>query len=192
MWQHVKLSLHIRPWDTLASCWDVKQPTINTQSLPSPTHTGPQCIINMVSKTESKHVPFCLFSFHLLLTYFPNHSAYRMSFANFIFYPILLCSLSGQCNMSCLIQAQGYTVLSPTKFLIAYIKFWKQQTTQYNWIKHCLCKPEWKHVETERGWFSITWEETNTTNQAHCYTSSLLCHAHSLQVSTAKSQCRNY
>ena len=49
-----------------------------------------------------------------------------------------------------------------------------------------------KHVETERGGFSITWEETNTTNQAHCYTSSLLCHAHSLQVTTAKSQCTNY
>ena len=146
----------------------------------------------MVSKTEFKHFQFCLFSFHLLLTYFPNHSAYRMSFANFIFYPILLCSLSGQCNMSCLIQAQGYTVLSPTKFLHAYIKLWKQQIIQYNWIKHCLCKPEWKHVETERGGFSITWEETNTTNEAHCYTSSLLCHAHSLQVTTVKSQGRNY
>ena len=27
MWQHVKLSEQIRPWDTLACCWDVKQPT---------------------------------------------------------------------------------------------------------------------------------------------------------------------
>ena len=27
MWQHVKLSVQIRPWDTLACCWDVKQPT---------------------------------------------------------------------------------------------------------------------------------------------------------------------
>ena len=26
MWQHVKLSEQIRPWDTLACCWDVKQP----------------------------------------------------------------------------------------------------------------------------------------------------------------------
>ena len=32
MWQHVKLSEQIRPWDTLACCWDVKQPT-NKQSL---------------------------------------------------------------------------------------------------------------------------------------------------------------
>ena len=27
MWQHVKLSEQIRPWDTLACCWDVRQPT---------------------------------------------------------------------------------------------------------------------------------------------------------------------
>ena len=27
VWQHVKLSEQIRPWDTLACCWDVKQPT---------------------------------------------------------------------------------------------------------------------------------------------------------------------
>ena len=27
VWQHVKLSEQIRPWDTLACCWDVKQPS---------------------------------------------------------------------------------------------------------------------------------------------------------------------
>ena len=27
MWQHVKLSVQIRPWDALACCWDVKQQT---------------------------------------------------------------------------------------------------------------------------------------------------------------------
>ena len=27
VWQHVKFSEQIRPWDTLACCWDVKQPT---------------------------------------------------------------------------------------------------------------------------------------------------------------------
>ena len=27
VWQHVNLSEQIRPWDTLACCWDVKQPT---------------------------------------------------------------------------------------------------------------------------------------------------------------------
>ena len=27
VWYHVKLSVQIRPWDTLACCWDVKQPT---------------------------------------------------------------------------------------------------------------------------------------------------------------------
>ena len=29
VWQHVKLCEQIRPWDTLACCWDVKQPTNN-------------------------------------------------------------------------------------------------------------------------------------------------------------------
>ena len=27
VWQHVKLSKQIRPWDTLTCCWDIKQPT---------------------------------------------------------------------------------------------------------------------------------------------------------------------
>ena len=30
VWQHIKLSEQIRPWDTLACCWDVKQPTNKT------------------------------------------------------------------------------------------------------------------------------------------------------------------
>ena len=33
VWQHVKLSEQIRPWDTLACYWDIKQPTNNTASL---------------------------------------------------------------------------------------------------------------------------------------------------------------
>ena len=33
MWQRVKLSVQIRPLDTLACCWDVKQPT-NKQKTP--------------------------------------------------------------------------------------------------------------------------------------------------------------
>ena len=32
LWQHVRLSEQIRPWDTLACCWDVKQAT-NKQHL---------------------------------------------------------------------------------------------------------------------------------------------------------------
>ena len=35
VWQHVKLSSQIRPWDTLACCWDVKQPTNNNNPLAS-------------------------------------------------------------------------------------------------------------------------------------------------------------
>ena len=33
VWQHVKLSEQIRPRDTLACCWDVKQPTNKTNPL---------------------------------------------------------------------------------------------------------------------------------------------------------------
>ena len=33
VWQHVQLSEQIRPWDTLACCWDVRQPT-NRQTPP--------------------------------------------------------------------------------------------------------------------------------------------------------------
>ena len=40
MWQHVKLSEQIRPWDTLACCWDVEQPT-NKQPPPPPPQTPP-------------------------------------------------------------------------------------------------------------------------------------------------------
>ena len=32
MWQHVQLSEQVRPRDTLACCWDVKQPTNQTTS----------------------------------------------------------------------------------------------------------------------------------------------------------------
>ena len=32
LWQHVKLSVQIRPWDTLACCLDIKQPT-NQQTI---------------------------------------------------------------------------------------------------------------------------------------------------------------
>ena len=33
VWEHVKLSEQIRPRDTLACCWDVKQPTNQQQSV---------------------------------------------------------------------------------------------------------------------------------------------------------------
>ena len=38
VWQHVKLSSQIRPWDTLACCWDIKQSTNNNTHHP---HTVP-------------------------------------------------------------------------------------------------------------------------------------------------------
>ena len=114
--------------------------------------------------------------------------------------PLLTSSFIPSCSVHWVASAtcpawfkhRGTLFSLPQSFCMLTCLFWKQQIIQCNWIKHGLCKPEWKHVETERGGFSITWEETNTTNQAHCYTSSLLCHTHNLQVSTAKSQCTNY
>ena len=40
MWQHVHLSEQIRPWDTLACCWDVKQ--ASNQQLSRPTGSAHQ------------------------------------------------------------------------------------------------------------------------------------------------------
>ena len=47
MWQHVKLSEQICPWDTLACCWDVMQPT-NKQTLSSQVKTELYWWINNV------------------------------------------------------------------------------------------------------------------------------------------------
>ena len=52
VWQHVNLSEQIRPWDTLACCWDVKQPIHNKHlsfalwSL-SPTSPTPSTLISL-------------------------------------------------------------------------------------------------------------------------------------------------
>ena len=48
VWQHVKLSEQIRPWDTLACCWDVKQPT-NNNLFPSSV-----CSTSMISKWSAR------------------------------------------------------------------------------------------------------------------------------------------
>ena len=47
VWQHVKLSVQIRPWDTLACCWDVKQPT-NKHSIPGNIVLN-NCQVNLLS-----------------------------------------------------------------------------------------------------------------------------------------------
>ena len=39
VWQHIKLFSQIRPCDTLASCWDIKQPTSILQTLTRSTVT---------------------------------------------------------------------------------------------------------------------------------------------------------
>ena len=38
VWQHVKLSEQVRPWDTLVCCWDVKQTTTLPSVYSSPSH----------------------------------------------------------------------------------------------------------------------------------------------------------
>ena len=46
MWQHVNLLEQIHPWDTLACCWDVKQPTNKL-----PLHWGRTCRSTLLSHT---------------------------------------------------------------------------------------------------------------------------------------------
>ena len=58
MWQHVKLSVQIRPWDTLACCWDVKQPTNKQTPLLSgwtpypPSHWASQGWVKGITVSE--------------------------------------------------------------------------------------------------------------------------------------------
>ena len=51
MWQHVKLSEQIRPWDTLACCWDVKQPTNKQAHRQQNKHIG-----NKTKQNKNKDV----------------------------------------------------------------------------------------------------------------------------------------
>ena len=61
MWQHVKLSKQIRPRDTLACCWDVKQPT-NKQSLVP-------CLCQSVTSVKVLCLsPCCVFVIALLVS----------------------------------------------------------------------------------------------------------------------------
>ena len=42
MWQHLELSVQIRPWDTLACCGDVKRPT--NQQINKPYHKATEAV----------------------------------------------------------------------------------------------------------------------------------------------------
>ena len=48
VWQHIKLSEQIRPWDTLACCWDVKQPTNSLLHLLWPDPPNPFCLSQLL------------------------------------------------------------------------------------------------------------------------------------------------
>ena len=58
VWQHINFSEQIRPWDTLACCWDVKQPT-NKQNLVFSTTLNHQdlhsrnCLVGLVVKASA-------------------------------------------------------------------------------------------------------------------------------------------
>ena len=43
VWQHVKLSEQMHPWDTLACCWDIKQPTNKHYSKTVKSRSHSQC-----------------------------------------------------------------------------------------------------------------------------------------------------
>ena len=60
MWQHVKLSEQICPWDTLACCWDVKQPT-NKQLLLFSFSPSPLTHISFFLRFLSLSVSFFVF-----------------------------------------------------------------------------------------------------------------------------------
>ena len=55
VWQHVKLSEQIRPWDTLACCWDVKQPTNYNLSPPPPPPLPPARRVYPTYKPKGTH-----------------------------------------------------------------------------------------------------------------------------------------
>ena len=55
VWQHVNLSELVRPWDTLACCWDVKQPTNNNPIILYPSIQPPLCPFKHLSIYPSVH-----------------------------------------------------------------------------------------------------------------------------------------
>ena len=57
VWQHVKLSEQIGPWDTIACCWDIKQPTNKQTSRPQTwfiSQTVSDCAASETDYTEPK------------------------------------------------------------------------------------------------------------------------------------------
>ena len=57
VWQHVKLSEQICPWDTLVCCWDIKQPTNNNNPVLNVTSF---CLHKQNIQSESRAVGLCL------------------------------------------------------------------------------------------------------------------------------------
>ena len=56
VWQHIKLSEQIRPWDTLACCWDVKRPTNNNNNNNNPlTQTAHTLLAPHSSSSTAPH-----------------------------------------------------------------------------------------------------------------------------------------
>ena len=58
MWQHVKFSEQIRSWDTLACCWDVKQPTNQPTNNQRPLFGKKQLQI-IIAKQENRLNDYC-------------------------------------------------------------------------------------------------------------------------------------
>ena len=100
VWQHVKLSEQIRPWDTLACCWDVKQPTSKqTLSGVGSDHVSPKGIMlwAVLLKVLSIHDAFSAWA-HLGLT--NSELSVHVSYAQFSAWtewPGLVCSVGEGC-----------------------------------------------------------------------------------------------
>ena len=55
VWQHVKLSQQIHPWDTLACCWDVKQQTNKSPCIRSHSVKTALLMLTLMPALDSSH-----------------------------------------------------------------------------------------------------------------------------------------
>ena len=59
VWQHVQLSEQMRPWDTLACCWYVKQPTNKIRDSTFPWRATLWLVLRHPSKSIVFKLQFC-------------------------------------------------------------------------------------------------------------------------------------
>ena len=148
VWQHVKLSVEIHPWDTLACCWDVKQPTniicplpvfrlslwLSTStvspvpSIPSPTLPPPPSLataifLSTIFSTSPTHTYYChLPVFHPVKTSPPST---LFQFFNYTVFTLLITavSMSSVLLSSCPIASHSISSFTSSTFSFSYSIF---------------------------------------------------------------------